>query len=275
MMFRSRDISAPRSFTNYLGEIVTIRYDDVELTNAILNSNIDYIKDYLQDNNQNKICDSITYIKSQNILNNNNNIISPEMVEYLLNINNDCIVTSLIKYFVDSDNDNIDISLIKYMLTYVTNTDETLSNIILNYVDVCSIYYKNFSKVQQYKDLLLYTINIFQDRITLKYVSDKSFSISISKVYTSRYIWYDVINYILFKIFTNNIINKTNINLKTSKLIFLVEEIIKYNAPDTVVNFIMEILEQRNVDSKVFEDIRNIDVVDKPDHYISLFNEDI
>ena len=128
--------------------------------------------------------------------------------------------------------------------------------------------------IQQYKELLLYTIDQFEDKLTLNDMYNKSMLQGIRRgtSYMSRYIEQDAINYIVFKIISsclsrNDISNIIN-DMNKLKITFLIKEAIKHDAASLIKNTLMKILLKQNDVNELLESISKTELLIKPKDYL-------
>lgn len=263
-----RDSQLSKLITKIAKEVIPERWDDPLLTEAIINSNLDYIANEYNLYGSDKIHNSLDYILSQSNIN-----IDTEVWDYLFNLNSGHINNLLKRYSINI----INMSLSKYLILHNKDYKKVLFEVVHSYVKS----WNDMTDIQQYKELLLYTIDQFEDKLTLNDMYNKSMFRGISRgtSYMSRYIEQDAINYIVFKIISsclsrNDISNIIN-DMNKLKITFLIKEAIKHDAASLIKNTLMKILLKQNDVNELLESISKTELLIKPKDYVSLFEEDI
>ena len=237
-----------------------------ELINALQNSDIEYIKDYLKTDN---------YLPFHALRN-----FDPtyEFIDFIIGANDNSMNIGTYLTLLRAKNLNKTLYLIEHLLkkshTYAL---WIIKNVIRYYADQygdedydeeLDIWHASY----YYRDTLLRVTEYVKPYVTLKQISDFANSISESHYTNSKkYMMLDAVMYFIFQIISDDVLRSTN----SKVLVNIIEVAIYANTSKSLINILTGYLDdesKRRIDDYI---AMNVTPLSKPNDYESLFSESV
>lgn len=224
------------------------------LAQYLINSDIDGVKEYLLQNPTSCYHIAICIRGVAKTFNPND-----ELIQYLLSINNYYIVAEMRNIFVNNRNTNGFIQTLRYSYN--------IYNLFITLISNYSIYESDIEEKLYWRKLILLSLDELHDRITFDTITTIINGYAMGYHLNSRkYISNDVVLFIISKIINDDKLSRVPyITIKTITKIAVAND-----APNVLLDMLLKYIHTEDVTN-----VLNTTKLNKPEDYVSFFDEDV